>query len=110
MSIWAKHVREKFPQVDDRYPDHVERFVSANMLCELVSPEAFFLLVRLCGASSARIQFSRVNASSNSAKFAFPSLRNKKRKFALLRITAIVAAVPRGHRPAVDLKGLTRKR
>ena len=20
MAIWAKHVREKFPQVDDRYP------------------------------------------------------------------------------------------
>jgi len=46
MSIWAKHVREKFPQVDDRYPDHVEPPLSANVLYELVSPVAF-LLVRL---------------------------------------------------------------
>ena len=46
ISIWAKHVREKFPQVDDRSPDHVERLVSPNVLYKLVSPVAF-LLVRL---------------------------------------------------------------
>jgi len=47
MAIWAKHVREKFPQVDDRYPDHVEPPLSANVLYELVSPGAFFSFVRL---------------------------------------------------------------
>jgi len=30
MSIWAKHAPEKFPQVDDRYPDHVEPLPKAT--------------------------------------------------------------------------------
>ncbi len=47
MSIWAKHVREKFPRVDDHYPDHVEPLLNADVLCEFVSAVAFFLLVRL---------------------------------------------------------------
>ena len=60
MSIWAKHVREKFQQVDDRYPDHVEPLLRGNVLCELLSAVPFLLLVRLWSASSARIQFGTV--------------------------------------------------
>ena len=66
---------QEIPQVDDRYPDHVERPVSANILCELVSPEAFFLLVRLCGASSPRIHFGTVmNDRSNSGQIRVPPI------------------------------------
>src|SRR6266480_3488287 len=47
VSIWAKHVREKFPRVDDHYHDHVEPLLNANLSCELASAVAIFLLVRL---------------------------------------------------------------
>src|SRR6266480_1657850 len=47
VSIWAKHVREKFPRVDDHYHDHVEPLLNANLSCELASAAAIFLLVRL---------------------------------------------------------------
>jgi hypothetical protein len=81
MAIWAKHAREKFRKWTTVIPDHVERLVSANVLCELVSPEAFILLVRLCGASSARIHFGTViNDRSNSDQIRVPPICAIKKK------------------------------
>jgi hypothetical protein len=47
MSLWAKQVRHEFPGVDDGHPKHVEPLLHANLLCELLSAIAIFLLVRL---------------------------------------------------------------
>src|SRR6266567_44043 len=47
MSIWAKEVRTEFPGVDDGHPHYVGVLLKANLLCELSSAIAIFLLVRL---------------------------------------------------------------
>ena len=46
MSIWAKEVRTEFPGVDDGHPHYVGVLLKANLLCELISAIAIFLLVR----------------------------------------------------------------
>ncbi len=46
MSIWAKEVRTEFPGVDDGHPHYVGVLLKANLLCELMSAIAIFLLVR----------------------------------------------------------------
>ena len=47
MSIWAKEVRTEFPGVDDGHPHYVGVLLKTNLLCELISAIAIFLLVRL---------------------------------------------------------------
>src|SRR5436189_1295771 len=47
MSIWAKQVRSEFPGVDDGHPKLVNPLLKMNLLCELISAAAIFLLVRL---------------------------------------------------------------
>ncbi len=47
MSIWAKQVRKEYPGVDDGHPDYVEPLLAVNLVCELISAAAIFLLVRL---------------------------------------------------------------
>src|SRR6266516_3407273 len=46
MSIWAKEVRTEFPGVDDGHPHYVGVLLKTNLLCELISAIAIFLLVR----------------------------------------------------------------
>ncbi len=48
MAIWAKQVRNQFPWVDDGHPKLVNPLLKINLLCELLSAVAIFLLVRLC--------------------------------------------------------------
>jgi glycosyl transferase family 87 len=48
MAIWAKQVRDGFPAVDDGHPKLVNPLLKINLLCELLSAVAIFLLVRLC--------------------------------------------------------------
>ena len=48
MAIWAKQVRNQFPGVDDGHPKLVNPLLKINLLCELLSAIAIFLLVRLC--------------------------------------------------------------
>src|SRR6266403_696458 len=48
MAIWAKQVRNQFPGVDDGHPKLVYPLLKINLLCELLSAVAIFLLVRLC--------------------------------------------------------------
>jgi hypothetical protein len=47
MAIWAKEVRNQFPGVDDGHPKLVNPLLKINLLCELLSAIAIFLLVRL---------------------------------------------------------------
>src|SRR5213594_3645597 len=47
MAIWAKQVRGEFPGVDDGHPKLVNPLLKMNLLCELISAAAIFLLVRL---------------------------------------------------------------
>jgi hypothetical protein len=47
MAIWAKQVRNQFPGVDDGHPKLVNPLLKINLLCELLSAVAIFLLVRL---------------------------------------------------------------
>src|SRR6266567_822622 len=47
MAIWAKQVRSEFPGVDDGHPKLVSPLLKMNLLCELISAAAIFLLVRL---------------------------------------------------------------
>jgi len=59
MSIWAKEVRTEFPGVDDGHPHYVGVLLKVNLLCELISAIAIFLLVRFwlrrtTGAMTAR--------------------------------------------------------
>ena len=54
MSIWAKHVRNEFPEVDDGHPRLVNPLLKINLLCELLSALAIFFLVRLCVQRSSR--------------------------------------------------------
>ena len=53
MAIWAREVRNQFPGVDDGHPKLVNPLLKINLLCELLSAVAIFLLVRLCGQSRA---------------------------------------------------------
>src|SRR6266403_991401 len=48
MAMWAKQVRNEFPGVDDGHPKHVNPLLKMNLVCELLSAVAIFLLVRLC--------------------------------------------------------------
>jgi Glycosyltransferase family 87 len=48
MAIWAKQVRNTFPEVDDGHPKLVNPLLKINLVCELLSAIAIFLLVRLC--------------------------------------------------------------
>jgi hypothetical protein len=48
MAIWARQVRNEFPGVDDGHPKLVNPLLKINLLCELLSAVAIFLLVRLC--------------------------------------------------------------
>ena len=53
MAIWAKQVRNIFPGVDDGHPKLVNPLLKINLVCELLSAIAIFLLVRFCvGRSS----------------------------------------------------------
>jgi len=54
MAIWAKEVRSQFPGVDDGHPKLVNPLLKINLLCELLSAVAIFLLVRLCLQRSSR--------------------------------------------------------
>src|ERR1700746_1862442 len=57
MSIWAKQVRNQFPGVDDGHPKLVNPLLKINLMCELLSAVAIFLLVRSC------VQLSRATQS-----------------------------------------------
>ena len=48
MAVWAKHVRSEFPEVDDGHPKLINPLLKINVLCELLSAVAIFLLVRFC--------------------------------------------------------------
>ena len=48
MAIWARQVRNQFPGVDDGHPKLVNPLLKINVLCELLSAVAIFVLVRLC--------------------------------------------------------------
>ncbi len=48
MAIWAREVRSQFPGVDDGHPKLVNPLLKINLLCELLSAVAIFVLVRLC--------------------------------------------------------------
>src|SRR6266513_1064254 len=54
MAIWAREVRNQFPGVDDENPKLVNPLLKINVLCELLSAVAIFLLVRLCLGRQAR--------------------------------------------------------
>jgi hypothetical protein len=54
MAMWAKQVRNQFPGVDDGHPKLVNPLLKINLLCELLSAVAIFLLVRLCVQRSSR--------------------------------------------------------
>jgi len=54
MAVWAKHVRNEFPGVDDGHPRLVNPLLKINVLCELLSALAIFFLVRLCVQRSSR--------------------------------------------------------
>jgi hypothetical protein len=54
MAIWARQVRNQFPGVDDGHPKLVNPLLKINLLCELLSAVAIFLVVRLCVRRSSR--------------------------------------------------------
>src|SRR5205814_9695346 len=54
MAIWAKHVRNEFPGVDDGHPRLANPPSKINVLCDLLSALAIFFLVRLCVQRSSR--------------------------------------------------------
>ncbi len=58
MAIWAKQVRNAFPGVDDGHPKLVNPLLKINLVCELLSAIAIFLLVRLCVQGSSRTKRS----------------------------------------------------
>jgi hypothetical protein len=58
MAIWAKQVRNTFPGVDDGHPKLVNPLLKINLVCELLSAVAIFLLVRLCLRRSRTTQLS----------------------------------------------------
>jgi hypothetical protein len=62
MAIWAKQVRTEFPGVDDGHPKLVNPLLKINLLCELLSAVAIFLLVRLCVRRSRTARSSLLNS------------------------------------------------
>ena len=48
MAIWSKQVRDGYPWIDNEHPKLVNPLLKINLVCELVSAAAIFLLVRLC--------------------------------------------------------------
>jgi hypothetical protein len=58
MAIWAKQVRNQYPGVDDGHPKLVNPLLKINLLCELLSAVAIFLVVRLCVLRSSRTTLS----------------------------------------------------
>jgi hypothetical protein len=63
MAVWAKHVHSEFPEVDDGHPKLVSALLKINVLCELLSAVAIFLLVRLCVLRSSRTTRSRLSGA-----------------------------------------------
>jgi hypothetical protein len=61
MAIWAKEVRDGFPWVDKDHPKLVNPLLKINLICELVSALAIFLLVRECLRRSRPTQSSLLN-------------------------------------------------
>ena len=59
MAVWAKHVHSEFPEVEDGHPKLVNSLLKINVLCELLSAVAIFLLVRFCVRHSSRTTRSR---------------------------------------------------
>lgn len=58
MAIWTKQVRDGFPWVDNDHPKLVNPLLKINLICELVSAAAIFLLVRLCVRRSSSMHSS----------------------------------------------------
>src|SRR5882724_8270942 len=54
MAIWARQVRGEFPGVDDGHPKLVNPLLKMNLLCELISAVAIFLLICFWVQRSAR--------------------------------------------------------
>src|ERR1044072_4375685 len=67
MAIWAREVRNQFPGVDDGHPKLVNPLLKINLLCELLSAVAIFLLVRLC--------LERQSSATQSGSLRTPALR-----------------------------------
>src|SRR5438874_1779473 len=59
MAVWTKHVRSEFPEVDDGRPKLINPLLKINVLCELLSAVAIFLLVRFCVQRSSHMTQSR---------------------------------------------------
>jgi hypothetical protein len=62
MAIWAKQVRNEFGVVDDGHPKLVNPLLKINLLCELLSAAAIFVLVRLCVERSWQTHSSMLRA------------------------------------------------
>jgi hypothetical protein len=69
MAIWAREVRNQFPGVDDGHPKLVNPLLKINLLCELLSAVAIFLLVRLC--------LERQSSLTQSDSLRTPALRHR---------------------------------
>ena len=69
MAIWARQVRSQFPGVDDGHPKLVNPLLKINLLCELLSAVAIFLLVRLC--------LERQSRATQSDSLRNPALRHR---------------------------------
>jgi hypothetical protein len=69
MAIWAREVRNQFPGVDDGHPKLVNPLLKINLLCELLSAVAIFLLVRLC--------LERQSHATQSDSFRTPAVRHR---------------------------------
>jgi hypothetical protein len=69
MAIWAREVRNQFPGVDDGHPKLVNPLLKINLLCELLSAVAIFLLVRLC--------LERQSSATQSDSLRTPALRHR---------------------------------
>ena len=61
MAIWAKEVRDGFPWVDNDHPKLVNPLLKINLICELVSALAIFLLVHECLRRARPTQLSLLN-------------------------------------------------
>ena len=69
MAIWAREVRNQFPGVDNGHPKLVNPLLKINLLCELLSAVAIFLLVRLC--------LERQSSATQSDSLRTPALRHR---------------------------------
>src|SRR5947199_1300795 len=76
MAIWAREVRNQFPGVDDGHPKLVNPLLKINVLCELLSAIAIFLLVRFCLRRQSR-------ATQSSSLLSLP-LQHRASLFALV--------------------------